>query len=199
MEYVFVRSRTAGRSRRSATAAATTHHNQSREHRCQAAFEVQEALDGSRCEMSREERVYNVGRKLKFTLTEDHLIEDGSRGVSHWRQAWPLQQLSPEVESQTGRPQGSVVGLIVMGRGLKTLRVETWTTIRKWDGTAATSFSHRRHCQVADGAVASITRERRSPRTPCRASLSFSSPRSLAGQASVSLCVSAFSMIMVAR
>jgi len=26
--------------------------------------------------MSREERVYNVGRKLKFTLTEDHLIED---------------------------------------------------------------------------------------------------------------------------
>ena len=59
--------------------------------------------------MSREERVYNVGRKLKFTLTEDHLIEDGSRGVSHWRQAWPLQQLSPEVESQTGRPQGSVV------------------------------------------------------------------------------------------
>jgi len=108
--------------------------------------------------MSREERVYNVGRKLKFTLTEDHLIEDGSRGVSHWRQAWPLQQLSPEVESQTGRPQGtmerliggvtifalgiivyfsdfntnvpllapllSVVGLIVMGRGLKTLRVE---------------------------------------------------------------------------
>jgi len=127
--------------------------------------------------MSREERVYNVGRKLKFTLTEDHLIEDGSRGVSHWRQAWPLQQLSLEVESQTGRPQGtmerlvggvtifalgiivyfsdfntnvpllapllSVVGLIVMSRGLKTLRVETWTTIRKWDGTAATSFSHR--------------------------------------------------------
>jgi len=127
--------------------------------------------------MSREERVYKVGPKLRFTLNEDHLIEEGSRGVHHWRQAWALQQLSPEVESQTGRPHGtkerlmggvtilavavivyfshynanvpllapllSVVGLIVMGRGLKTLRVETWTTIRKWDGTAATSFSHR--------------------------------------------------------
>ena len=127
--------------------------------------------------MSSEERVYNVGRRLKFTLTEDHLIEEGSRGVNHWRQAWPLQQLSPEVESQAARPQGTmerviggvailavgltvyfsdfnakvpllaplllVVGLIVMGRGLKTLRVETWTTIRKSDGAAATSFSHR--------------------------------------------------------
>ena len=37
----------------------------------------------------------------------------------------------------------SVIGLIVMGRGLKTVRVGTWTTIRKGDGTAATSFSHR--------------------------------------------------------
>ena len=40
-------------------------------------------------------------------------------------------------------PLLSVVGLIVMGRGLKDLRVETWTTIRKLDGTAATYFSHR--------------------------------------------------------
>src|SRR5437588_5874219 len=31
----------------------------------------------------------------------------------------------------------SVIGLIVMGRGLKTVRVGTWTTIRKGDGTAA--------------------------------------------------------------
>src|SRR5207247_4555775 len=100
---------------------------------------------------------------------------------------WVWQQLSPEVESQTGRPQGtmerliggvtifalgiivyfsdfntnvpllapllSVVGLIVMGRGLKTLRVETWTTIRKWDGTAATSLSHRNCSPVERDAI----------------------------------------------
>jgi hypothetical protein len=127
--------------------------------------------------MGLEDRVYSIGPKLKFTLTSDHLIEEGSRGSSHWRQAWPLQQLSPEIERQSGRPRGtrealiaglvmlgagltiyfsdlnarapllapviSVVALIMLGRVLQNFRLETWTTIRKWDGTMATSFTHR--------------------------------------------------------
>jgi hypothetical protein len=32
--------------------------------------------------MSREERVYEVGPKLRFTLTEHHLIEEGSLRVT---------------------------------------------------------------------------------------------------------------------
>jgi hypothetical protein len=124
-----------------------------------------------------EEHVYTLSPHLKFMLTHDHLIEEGSRGSRQWRQAWPLQQLSPEIERQTARPQGanealtgglivlalalamyfsdlnakapllapfvSVVGMILMVRGLKRFRVETWTMIRKWDGTTVTSFTHR--------------------------------------------------------
>jgi hypothetical protein len=40
-------------------------------------------------------------------------------------------------------PFVAVVGLVLIGRALKSFRVETWTTIRKWDGTMATSFTHR--------------------------------------------------------
>jgi hypothetical protein len=121
--------------------------------------------------------VYNISPRLKFTLREDHLIEEGSRGKRRWRQAWPLQQLSPELESISGRPQGTkeslvggaimvavalaiyfselnaqaplvaplilIIGLVLLGRVLQNFRVETWTTIRKWDGSSATSFPHR--------------------------------------------------------
>jgi hypothetical protein len=124
--------------------------------------------------MTLEERVYNVSDKLKYMVTEDHLIEEGRGGANHWRRAWPLQQLSPEIERATGRPQGTIlgsvtvlglglslylsdlnakapllapfvliVGLSLLGRVLKNGRVETWTMIRKWDGSLATSFQHR--------------------------------------------------------
>jgi hypothetical protein len=133
--------------------------------------------------LKRDERVYNISPRLKFTLREEHLIEEGSRGTRRWRQAWPLQQLSPELESISGRPQGTketlvggaimvgvalaiyfselnpqaplvaplilIIGLVLLGRVLQNFRVETWTTIRKWDGSSATSFSHR-DCDPAE-------------------------------------------------
>ena len=136
--------------------------------------------------MNREERVYNISPKLKFTLSEDHLIEEGSRGTRRWRQAWPLQQLSPELESITGLPQGTretliggavmvavalavyfsdlnatlplvaplilIIGVFMLGRVVQNVRIETWTTIRKWDGSSATSFSHR-DCDPAERRV----------------------------------------------
>jgi hypothetical protein len=127
--------------------------------------------------MTPEERVYNVSRNLKYTLTEDHLIEEVTGGAERWRRAWPLQQLSPELERITTRPQGTkesliasvivfglgfsfyfsdlnaraplfaplvlLLGLILLGRVLRNGRIATWTTIRKWDGTLATTFVHR--------------------------------------------------------
>jgi hypothetical protein len=136
--------------------------------------------------MTPEERVYNLSDKLKYMFTEDHLIEEGRGGANHWRRAWPLQQLSPELERATGRPQGTketllgsvtvlglglslyfsdfnakapllapfvlIVGLSLLGRVLKNGRVETWTMIRKWDGSLATSFQHR-DCQPGERAA----------------------------------------------
>ncbi len=128
--------------------------------------------------MTPDERVYKVSGELKYMLTEDHLVEEGTGGANRWwRRAWPLQQLSPELERLTGRPEGTketllggamvlglgfslyfsdlnakapllapfvlLVGLILLGRLLKNGRVETWTTIRKWDESVATFFRHR--------------------------------------------------------
>ena len=122
------------------------------------------------------ERVYNLSGKLKYILTEDHLIEESTGGRGSWRRAWPLQQLSPELERVTSRPEGTkerlwggaialavglalyfsdfnagaplvaplvlLLGLIVLSRGLRDLRMRTWTTIRKWDGSQVTWFLH---------------------------------------------------------
>jgi len=46
--------------------------------------------------MSREERVYEVGPKLRFTLTEHHLIEEGSLHVKRaGRRGGPSRAKSP--------------------------------------------------------------------------------------------------------
>jgi hypothetical protein len=109
-------------------------------------------------------------------LTEDRLIEEGSFGKRRWRRSWRLQDLSPELDYTTGRPEHSelrvVAGLVLIAlalvfyfstfqvhvpllaplvavlggwllvRGLKGWRLETWTLIRKSDGSTATHFAH---------------------------------------------------------
>src|SRR5213592_2103216 len=76
---------------------------------------------------------------IPFTNRRPRFNAEGLQATAH----------DDQTDDRSLRAPGSVVGLIVMGRGLKTLRVETWTTIRKWDGTAATSFSHR-NCSPAE-------------------------------------------------
>jgi hypothetical protein len=58
----------------------------------------------------------------KLVLTDESLIEEGMYRARRWRRSWPLRDLSPEVDSTTGRPEHTTA-LLATGMALVALGV----------------------------------------------------------------------------
>ncbi len=58
----------------------------------------------------------------KLVLTDEYLIEEGTKGVRRWRRSWLLRDLSPEVEHISGRPEHTTAslatGLVLIALGI---------------------------------------------------------------------------------